>query len=108
MAIDADFIAFRRTVQLPEGQGAPVPVLPARMVTRVSATGFIDITGDAEVFSFNNLSTSQTVYLRLNLDSDNTAAASGDNQSIRVEAGKSFDFGLPVETDATAYKLSVG
>jgi hypothetical protein len=107
MAIDAELVAIKRTVQLPEGLSAPIPVLPPISVTRIVAAGSIDITADAEVLQFNNLSTSQTVFIRLNLDGDGTAAATGDSQSIRVEAGRMYEFGLRADLDATAYKLVV-
>lgn len=108
MAIDAELVALKRTVELPGPSVAPVPVLPAVRVTRITATGAVDIVDDAEVFQFRNLSTSQTVFIRLNLDSDATVAATGDNQSIRVEAGKDYEFGLRKDLDSTAYKLMVG
>lgn len=107
MAIDADLIAVKGTVRLAEGVRVAAYDMPPVNVSRVTVAGFVDLTMDAEVFLFHNLSTSQTVYIRLNLDSDNTAAASGDSKSVRVEAGETFPFGLNIDTDATGYKLSV-
>lgn len=106
MAIAADLIAAVGTVR--EGQGrADAIELPPRKVSRISAAGFVDIVADAEVFLFHNLASSQTVYVRLNLDSDNTVAADADDKSIRVDPGETLPFGLPFNTDATSYKLSV-
>jgi hypothetical protein len=107
VAIVADLIAAKGTVRLESGSRADALELPPVSVTRISAAGFTDLVADAEVYWFHNLSTSQTVFIRLNLDADNTAAATGDSQSIRVEAGETFPFGLPANADATGYKLSV-
>ena len=107
MAIDADLIAVAGTVMQSGGFRADAIELPPKKVSRINAAGFTDITNDAEVFIFHNLTTSQTVFIRVNLDSDNTAAATGDSQSVRVDPGESLAFGLPVNVDATAYKLSV-
>lgn len=107
MAIVADLIATKGTVSLSGGFRADAVELPPVKVHRIAAAGFVDIVADGEVYLFHNLTTSQTVYIRLNLDSDATAAADGDDKSIRVEAGETFAFGLPANTDAAGYKLSV-
>lgn len=107
MAIVADLIASKGTVRLVGGVRADALEMPPVKVDRIAAAGFTDITMDAEVFLFHNLSTSQTVYIRVNVDADNTAAADADTKSVRVEAGETFTFGLPVDTDASGYRLSV-
>lgn len=107
MAIVADLIGSKGAVRMAGGFRADAIELPPVKVDRIAVAGFTDLTADAEVYIFHNLGTSQTVYIRLNKDTDNTAAADSDNQSIRVEAGESFTFGLPTDTDATGYKLSV-
>lgn len=107
MAIAADLIGSKGTVRLAEGVRADAIQLPPVSVARIIAAGFVDLIADSEIFLFHNLAASQTVYIRLNKDSDNTAAADADGQSIRVDPGETFTFGLPVDTDATGYKLSV-
>jgi hypothetical protein len=107
MAIVADLIGAKGTVRLGTDRQADAIELPPVSVARIAAAGFVDLTADAELFYFHNLATSQTVYIRVNLDSDNTAAASGDNQSLRVDPGETLPFGLPYNADATNYKLSV-
>ena len=107
MAIDCELIASIGTVNESGGTRADAVQLPPRKVTRLAAAGSIDIASDAEVFIFRNLSTSQTVFIRLNADADATAATTGDDQSIRVEAGESFSFGLAANVDAAGYKLMV-
>lgn len=106
MAIVADLIAAVGTVRQ-SGARAEAIELPPVKVSRISAAGFVDIAADAEVFLFHNLSTSQTVFIRLNTDADATVAATGDDKSIRVDPGETFPFGLPANTDATGYRLSV-
>jgi hypothetical protein len=95
MAIDCELIAC-------EGKDM---LLPPLFVKRLAAAGSIDIDQDGEYFIFNNLSTSQTVFIRLNLDTDNTAAATGDATSLRVEAGQQATF--LIDGDARTYKLDV-
>lgn len=107
MAIDCELIMTTGTVRESGATRADAVELPPRKVTRLAAAGAIDIATDAEVFIFNNLLTSQTVFIRLNVDGDATAAATGDDKSIRVEAGSSFTFGLTSGVDASGYQLLV-
>lgn len=106
MAIVADLIAVDDMVRLP-GSKADALQFPPKKVDHISAAGFVDIAADAEVFVFHNLASSQTVSIRLNTDADGTAASPSDNKSVRVDVGESVTFGLPKDTDATGYKLSV-
>lgn len=107
MAIVAELVACQGTVRETGGLRADALIFPPKKVTRIAAAGFVDITQDAELFMFRNLSTSQVVYIRLNADADNTAAADADDKSVRVEVGETLTFGIAFETDATGFKLSV-
>lgn len=106
MAIVADLIAANGTVR-EAGQRANAIELPPNRVQRIAAAGAYDLTTDSEIYLFHNLSTSQVVYIRLNLDSDNTAAADGDDKSIRVDIGETFAFGMPAGVNSASYKLMV-
>lgn len=107
MAIDAQLIGSKGTIRQAEGLRAEGLTLPPVVTVSIVAAGFTDLTADAEVYWFHNFSTSQRVYIRLNLDSDNTAASSADNKSVGVDPGETLPFGLVIDTDATGYKLSV-
>jgi hypothetical protein len=107
MAIVAQLIGTKGTVQMQSGVRADAVQLPPSSVQDVAAAGFVDLTVDAELYLFHNLSTSQLVHIRLNKDTDSTAASAGDGQSIKVDAGETFAFGLAADLDASAYKLSV-
>lgn len=106
MAILADLIASKGSVREAGGRADAIE-LPPEKVYRISAAGFTDIDVDAELFLFHNRAGSQAVFVRLNLDADNTAAATGDNKSIAVDVGETLAFGLPANTDSSGYKLSV-
>jgi hypothetical protein len=97
MAIDADVIL---------SNGGEVRMPPVK-VFRVAGAGFVDFDVDAETVVINNLTSSQTIFARLNLDADNTAAASNDNKSVRIEAGRAFTFYAPAGADLSGYKLSI-
>lgn len=106
MALNTQISQFRGLGRLPGGSKAPIPQLPPVKVQRTTAPGYFALAGAAEVISLRALA--DGFYFRLGLIAlGNVPAASGDDQTIAVLAGESFDFMLPGDADAAQYQISI-
>lgn len=101
MSIHADIIVNN-------GRNAQrLPPLKRYALNAVASPQTVIFDIDAEKVTIKNYSDSQTIYVRLNLQSDNTAPSSSDSKSIGLEAGEAYTGDVPDGSDLSSYKLLI-
>jgi len=107
MAIAADIIVSSGVAQSGKGP-TPIMELPPQKVHRVNGAGTVDLTLIAgNIYQSRMGKASDSVWVRVQADSDSTQAASGDDKSFRLDAGDIFSFGIKLEDDASQYEIDI-